>query len=141
MRCPILERAVEVLEPTTPGKGLCFHWSAALVLDIPDVELCIGDIHENLIHAWCELGANVYAPSLIPRMGGLHAIPKWWYYKENNVRDVRRLSHSQVNSIPGIHRHLTTGRPLSGGRAVGDVLMRLAGVKWISTPAGTAVAP
>lgn len=140
MRVPILERAVEVLQPTTPGKGLCFHWSAALALDVPDVDLCIGILHEQLIHAWCELGANVYAPSLIPRMGGLHAIPKAVYYIENKVREVKRLSHAQVNAIPGIHRHLTTGKPLSNGRAVGDELMKLAGVRYKSTAAGTAVA-
>jgi len=141
VRCLILERAMDVLQPTTPGKGLCFHWSAALTLDVADVELCIGILHEQLIHAWCEYGGNVYAPTLIRSMGDkLIPIPRDFYYAENKVREVKRLTHAQVNGIPGIHRHLTTGKPLGPGRALGDELMNMAGIKWRTTPAGTAIA-
>lgn len=141
MRLPILERALVVLRPTTEGKGLCFHWSAALALDVPDMELCIGILHEQLIHAWCEYKDHVYAPTLIDKMGGqLLPIPTAFYYTENKVREVKRLSHAQVTAIRGVHRHLTTGKPLGPDRALGDELMTLAGIQWRSTPAGTAIA-
>jgi hypothetical protein len=134
---------MDVLQPTTPGKGLCFHWSAALVLDVdlPDVDLCIGILHEQLIHAWVEYGGNVYAPTLIPRMGDkLVPIPKDFYYAENLVREVKRLTHEQIEGIPNIKHHLTTGEALGPGRALGDELMAMAGIRWKTTPAGTAVA-
>jgi len=142
MRLPSLEAAMVVLQPTTPGKGMCFHWSAAIMLDVElsGVELCIAILHGDLIHAWVEYQGHVFAPTLIERMGSLHPIPVPLYYRENRVRNVKRLTREQVISIPNITEHLTTGVPLGEGRALGDELMNMAGIKWKTTPAGTAVA-
>lgn len=142
MRLHTLERSMAVLRPTTPGKGMCFHWSAALILDLESydgAELCIGILHDNLIHAWVEYEEFVYAPTLILVLGKLLPVPVSLYYAENKVRDVKRLTREQVVSL-GAYQHLTTGHPLPDGRALGDDLMRLAGIEWIKTQQGTAVA-
>jgi len=106
---------------STNGLGLCFHHSAALVLDIPGSYLMIGDFHgggERMIHAWVEHRGVVYAPSLIHTLGHIGPLDKSGYYEVNDARDVRCLPYREVVKLMtsiGYQAHLRAGRPLKGG--------------------------
>lgn len=91
--------------------GLCFHRSAALVLDLPWGDLCIGTLKgatvfqraadprvspTPFIHAWVERGEVLYAPTLIEEHGGLTEIERFEYYRFNAVRDVYRMPRAEV---------------------------------------------
>jgi hypothetical protein len=108
-----LEQAMSLASPS--GNGLCFHWSAALCLDIPGSIMVIGilkplgereiaaglalpDDASNVpfYHAWVEYKGQVLAPTLIEAMGGLRPINKTWYYNINGCHNMRRISRRDL---------------------------------------------
>lgn len=117
------------------GLGLCFHDSAALVLDVPGSDLVIGDLHgggERMLHAWVEHRGMVYAPSMIATFGYLGPIDLSQYYSANDARDIHRLPYREVTKLMssiGYQAHLRAGRPLIG-KPFALVILDAAGCQW-----------
>lgn len=116
---PYLLRALNRLV-APDGQALCFHWSAALVLDIPGSELVVGDLNGgagHMLHAWVEHRGSVYSPSMIKVMGGLGSLDLEAYYNVNDVHVLARMPYRDVmklmNTI-GFQAQLRTGKPLKG---------------------------
>lgn len=134
--------------PTDHPHGLCIHRAAGFVLDVPGSTLCFGTIRGAsaqeiaeigprastvpFIHAWAEIKNEVYAPTLIERMGGkLLGIDRDEYYAANRVRDVYRLDRPKLLKIAkaiGLSRHLTKHVETKDGASVGESLLNAAGV-------------
>lgn len=117
------------------GQGLCFHHSAALVLDLPGSDLVIGNVHgggERMMHAWVEHIGMVYAPSLARILGRAGPIVPTHYYEANDARDVSRLPHSEVATLMrsiGYQAFLRADLPMRG-RPLPAVILDAAGCQW-----------
>jgi hypothetical protein len=146
--------------PTHPGKGLCFHRSAALVLDLRAGEVVMGTFRAAspaelktmaaasmvpFIHCWVERAGEVWAATLIERMGNvLTPIGREAYYRANGAHDIYRLGYSDLLKAAagtGISAYFRTGSPLIGGRTVGDILLRAAGVPHEINEVGSVLPP
>jgi hypothetical protein len=131
------------------GLGACFYRAAALVLDVPGTDLCIGTLagataweralypqpaQGDFIHAWAEIGGSVFAPSMLSaRNKEMGPFPSALYYEANGVRDVSRLTRSQVLHLSGeigLSAHLMHARSLKGGRTLGEALLEAAGIRY-----------
>lgn len=116
--CPTLAAAFRLASPS--GNGLCFHWSAALVHDVPGSVLVIGILADGpsrgivgpdvspvpFFHCWAEHKGQVYAPTLAMELGGLRPIERQLYYKANGARNMRRISRRDLLSILRAEPHL-----------------------------------
>lgn len=116
--CPTLAAAMRLASPS--GNGLCFHWSAALVHDVPGSVLVIGILADGpsrgifapdaspvpFYHCWTEHKGQVYAPTLAYELGGLRPIENKLYYKANGARNMRRISRRDLLSILRAEPHL-----------------------------------
>jgi hypothetical protein len=137
-------------------KGMCFHRSVALCLDLPGSSIVVATLRAatpeeqaqnptlNLskvpfIHAWVEFNGAVIPPSYIERAGGLILVRPRDYYETNGARDIRRLPRSAlVNHVVDerITRELLYGiHPGIPGYLVGR-LLNAVGVKYLVTPQG-----
>lgn len=152
-----LERCMATY-PAEPGLGRCFHWSAALCLDLKQSDIVIGTVagaspHEALtvhhaslgrfVHAWVEVGDDVLAPTLISTDDKLTPVPRAFYYASNGIEDVQRLSRADLlKAFQGrnLIGHLTEGQNFRcDGRFV-DILLEAAGViEWTTNETGGAV--
>lgn len=140
---PLLRAAMRL----EADRGLCFHLSAAFVLDVPGAVLCIGtltppdeptgnpdDSTVPFIHAWAEYRGGVYAPTTIEKFGGnLVGQNRAGYYALNGVHDVRTLTRAQLLRLDrrfNLKRSLRRGGQLRGGASFGGTLLDAAGVPW-----------
>jgi hypothetical protein len=139
----------------TGDQGPCFHRAAALVLDLPGSELCMGTFRaateeelkispnssdEPFIHAWVEHNGVVYAPTTIEAAGmALRPFTTAYYYGENGAKDIHRLSRKDLISLSGkygISQFLLHSKPLKEGASFGAILMDAAGLKWKDSEKG-----
>ena len=137
-------------------KGMCFHRSVALCLDLPGSALVVATLraatpeeqaqHPTLglskvpfIHAWVEFQGAVVPPSYIEQAGGLILVRPQDYYQTNGARDIRRLPRQAVvNHVVDqlVMRELMFGiHPGIPGYLVGRLLDAV-GVKYLVTPQG-----
>jgi hypothetical protein len=142
VRCKHLEAAR--LHLAAP-RGLCFHYSAALCLDLPGSDVCIGTLRGATLdeiaanpemspvrfyHAWVEIGNVLVAPTLVDKMGDLVPINRASYYTANGVQDVKRLSRRQLVALGDVSQHVRTGRPLACGNSLGHLMLIAAGHRY-----------
>lgn len=146
-----LEGAMRLTGP----RGMCFHRSVALVLDVPGAELCFGTFRaatddearaigplasrRPFIHCWVEYKGLAWAPSLIDTMGGLKPMRPDEYYKVNgasNIVVMRRPAVLALSRRHGFISHLRYGKELRPGVSFGTVLLEAAGIEWEVTPEG-----
>lgn len=156
MRLRHLE-ACMALMPTVQGKGMCFHRSAAMVLDVEGSTLCIGTFRAAspeeqarepsaskvpFLHCWVEHLNAAFSPANIERAGGLRPMDPAEYYAINGARDIHRLSRSELlikAHGSGLSRHLKENVPLTSGRPLGDMLLEWMGIPFTVTANGTAI--
>lgn len=133
----------------------CMQRAAALALDLPGAEIVFGTLKAAdpqmiatnpkaspipFVHAWIEWRGDVYAPTLIERMGGLRAINRESYYRENEPRDVRRLSREDFDKIAkrfALSAAFRHHKQRAGKGEYVDAMLEAAGVKWTLSPWGT----
>ncbi len=115
----------------TPEYGNCYHRSAALVLDLPGSELCIGSFRgatdeelaqnpdaptEPYIHAWVEKSGLVYSPSTIETNGmQLLPITRDYYYDTNGAQNVKRIPRKALITLSGqinLSQHILRNKDL-----------------------------
>jgi hypothetical protein len=139
----------------TSGTGVCFHRSAALVLDLPGSELCIGTFRgatdeelklnpkastEPFLHAWVEHNGLVYAPTTIEANNNtLRPYTKAEYYEVHDAKDIHRLSRRDLISLSGkigLSQHLLHGKPTKNDASVGGSILDAAGVEWKDSATG-----
>lgn len=146
---PTLSAAMSALDAE---HGLCFHYSAALCLDLANSYVMLGTFRAAtdeerktipgaspvpFIHCWVELSGLVLAPTLIRAMGGqLIPIERDRYYAANAATNVHAIPRFVVQTL-GLEHHLTTGEPLPGGRAVGSILADVAAYPYRVSERGT----
>lgn len=122
-------------------RGMCFHRSVGLVLDIPQAKLCVGIFRaatpEELkqfpnyspvpfIHCWVEIGNSVYAPTTIEQLGRLTPFVKDEYYRLNEAKDVRYMSRATLLRLSrehGLAQHLLDFTPLKGDSRFASVIL------------------
>lgn len=127
-------------------QNMCFHRSAAFVLDVPTARLCMGTFpaatpeelelepeasREPFIHCWAEVGDSVYAPTTIEKVGGLRPIPRAYYYEINRAQDIKWIDRPTLLRISkeiGLSAHLRHGKPAR--RSVGGTLLDAAGIEY-----------
>lgn len=132
LELPTLSAAMELSGP----RGMCFHRSIALCLDLPSSWLIVAKLRAAtpeeqkripnaspvpFFHSWVELNDVIYAPTTIEVMGGLKPMPRNDYYTLNGVSDVRYLSHKKVKTKIAdrlILNHLNFGTPIPPGYLV-----------------------
>lgn len=132
-----------------PGTGMCIHRAAGLVLDMPGSELVFGTLDpppveggemvvEPFIHAWVEVGDQVYAPTTMEANGNiLRPYERDFYYRINGVSNVKRLTRRQLLGISGqigLSAHLRHHKPAKA--SVGGTLLEAAGVAWTESEVG-----
>lgn len=139
------------------SKGMCFHRSVALTLDLPGSSVVVGTLRAateeerighpersavSFIHGWVEWDNKLMAPTTIESMGGLVFMRPEQYYNVNGARDIHRLSRSaMIEHVVDRHinRELLFGiHPGVPGYLVGRLLDAV-GVKYIVTPHGGVV--
>lgn len=142
----------------TGPRGMCFHRSVALVLDVPGAVLRFGTFRAAtadeqraigpgasrvpFIHCWVEYKGAVWAPSLIDTMGGLKPMLPEEYYAINGARDLKFMPRPEVLALSrqfGFAAHLRRGKDLPTGVSFGGVLLAAAGIEWEATPEGGTV--
>lgn len=139
---PTLSAAMALSGP----RGMCFHRSMALCLDLEGSFLVIGTLRaatkkellENperskvrFYHAWVEYEGLLLSPTTIEEAKGLPLIRPKDYYEVNKVHNPRYLPHSMVKDIadPPILAHLKLGHRLSTGYLV-NRLFQVAGLEY-----------
>jgi hypothetical protein len=131
------------------GRGNCFHLSAALLLDLPHGDLCIGTLRgatpeeaEHIpnaspvpfIHCWVEQGARLFAPTTIKAAGGvLYAYPRDHYYERNGIApaSVHRLNRAGIKRLARTHgwsKAVPFGNGLMLAEPLGTTLLAAMGV-------------
>lgn len=151
-----LEKSINTY-PADPELGRCFHWSAALCLDLKESDIVIGTVkaatldealsipmatQERFIHAWVEVGDSVLAPTLIPLNGILSPMQRDFYYAENGIEDVRRLTRADLlKAFRGYNliAHLTQGHRFRNDVSFVGHLLDQAGVEWTRNASGGAI--
>jgi hypothetical protein len=146
-RFPLLAAVATDLVPAAPTSGLCFHRAAALALDLPAAQLCVGTLRAAtaeeieaeprasrvpFLHAWVERGAAVYAPTLLEQHGDLRPIPRADYYEANGIRHVHRLNRRDIKRLAA--RHGWTGRAVFGMRTEGKPSLALVLLQEMGVP-------
>lgn len=145
-RLPHLTGAMNNLRPH-PGQGLCFHWSAALVLDWPGSTLMIGDLETvapaRMIHAWVEHKGSYFVPTTVAAMKGLYPISPKEYATINDIREVKRLPYRDLAPLMrkiGFPAHALKGRELRrqkmDGKPFGKFILDAAGMPHTVDEAG-----
>lgn len=138
----------------TGPRGMCFHRSVGLVLDIPIAKLCVGTFRgatpEELkhfpnysdvpfIHCWVEIGKSVYAPTTIEHLGRLTPFNREEYYHLNEAKDVRYMSRATLLRLSrehGLAQHLLDFSPLKGDSKFASVILDELGVSYALTDRG-----
>ena len=142
------------------GLGSCFHRAAALVLDLPGSELCMGTFRaateeelkvapnasdEPFIHAWVEHGGVVYAPTTIEANNNtLRPYTCAEYYSVHDAKDIYRLSRKDLITLSGrvgLSQHLLHNKPLRDGASFAASIMDAAGLKWKDSAKGGGIIP
>jgi hypothetical protein len=103
---PTLRSALKLEGP----RGMCFHRSVALCLDLPGSEVVIATFRAAtpeeaaripnasdvpFLHAWVEWEGKVFAPTLI-ESHGLIAQPPEGYHRVNGAKNIRRVSRRAI---------------------------------------------
>jgi hypothetical protein len=132
LHLPFLSAAVKL----RGVKGMCFHRSVALCLDLPGSSVVVGTLraatpeerigHEErspvpFIHAWVEFEDKLMAPTTIEERGGLVFVRPEDYYRICGVRDIRSLTRSaMVEHVVDRHinRELLFGIPCRCNQAI-----------------------
>lgn len=137
------------------GKS-CVQRSAALMLDMPKGTLVFGvmraaSMDEQLetpgsspvpfIHAWVEVGDNVFAPTLLEKTDmRLVPFPKNIYYGSNGISKTWRLDHRTFDvvakrfTLSAAFRHR---KARAGSWEITKALLDAAGVPFIASETGT----
>lgn len=129
-------------------RGPCFFRAVAFVLDVPRAKLCIGTFRAGtpeeqlegdhiskvpFIHAWCEVGDAVFAPSTYERCHNqLVAFDRDDYYRQNDAKDVVYMSRANLKRLSatyGLGKYILYLAPLKGGLRFADVILDELGVK------------
>lgn len=143
---PLLQSVVENLHAAAADSGLCFHRSAALVLDLKWADFVVGTVRAAtpdeieaeprasrvpFLHAWVERGQMVYSPTLMEQHGGLLPLDRQDYYQANGVRDVYRMNRRELKRLAAVHRwtrQSVFGQRLAGAPSLPNVLLTEMGV-------------
>jgi hypothetical protein len=138
----------------TGPRGMCFHRSAAFVLDLPQATLVVGTIRaatpeereENpdfsdvdFIHAWPEVGNLVFPPSWMKADGTMQAIDRDEYYEMHTPYDIHRMPRIELKKLSeehGFARHFSRFTPLKNNVSFGDVILKALGVQYTITKDG-----
>lgn len=144
---PNLAKAVTL--DTDHDLGLCIHRSAALVLDIIDLQMVFavfnpdpswkappGAADEPFIHCFTEIKEYVVSPSRLEIDGKLERIPKAVYYHMHNVTEMWRLTRAQVKRVARDIRFDRVLKGLNGDGSVGAAFLDAAGVPWTESACG-----
>jgi hypothetical protein len=150
-RMPHLEGALRLTGP----RGMCFHRTVGLVLDVPRAQLCVGIFREAteeerrknpefsdvpFLHCWAEIGSIVYAPTTIEATGGkLYGFNRAEYYEHNQARNIVRMKRArllQLSKLHGLADHLLYFKPLEGNSKFASVILDDLGVKHIESSRG-----
>jgi hypothetical protein len=128
--------------------GTCFVRSAALVLDLPGATLVFGVVKaatpeeiaafgegslEPFIHAWVEYKGEVFAPTLLERLGAVRGFSTKDYYEANGVKRTWRLDHPGFQAIAKRYKLAAAfkhGSDRPGKGEVTEAFLRAAGVKF-----------
>jgi hypothetical protein len=146
---PLLSEAMASQVPAAYNKGLCFHWSAALCLDLEDSELVIGTLRaatdaereanpdwspEPFTHCWVEYHGMLLAPTTIPTVGRLVPFDPAEYYAKNGVSLVKRLNRERLMGLNYVRQR--DGR-LFFAPHLGGLLCDAAGYAYRASDRGT----
>lgn len=154
---PTLMKVIRFMESPNTASGLCFHRSAALLMDLSWGHLCVGTLEGDpvaaaqdplnsptpFIHGWVEQGDTLFAPTTIDQMQGLAAFPREHYYARNGVRDVRSINRNALKKLALQHGwnkrdRFGEGR---GETSLGRVLLDHMGVPYAVSGRGGVVPP
>jgi hypothetical protein len=132
LELPTLSAAMGLSGP----RGMCFHRSIALCLDLPMSELIVATLRAAtaeerakhpeysdvpFFHAWVEWQGNLLAPTTIELRGGqLLPMNPQEYYALNGVTDIKRLTREFVEDFCDnlILNHLRYGHRVPHGYVV-----------------------
>jgi hypothetical protein len=150
-KMPHLDGAMRLIGP----RGMCFHRTVGLVLDVPRAQLCVGVFraataeeladnphfsHTPFIHCWAEISNKIYAPTTIEATGGrLVGFNKDEYYERNGAKNIVRMSRArllQLSKAYGLARYLLYSEPLVGDAKFSGVILDELGVDYVVTDGG-----
>jgi hypothetical protein len=139
-----LEAAFNLIGP----RGPCFFRAVAFVLDVPIARLMVGTFRggtpeeqaactevskEPFIHAWCEVGDKIYAPTAYEACDRqLVGFDKSDYYERNQAKDVVSMSRPQLLALSrkyGLGKYILYLTPLEGNLKFASVILDELGVK------------
>lgn len=153
-RCRYLQLALTMQSAT--GQNTCVQRAAALMLDMPaDAALVFGVVRAGtaaeqakdpraspvpFVHAWVEYDGQLYAPTLVEKLNGLHPIPVDVYYRANGVTRTWRLENAgfmQVARRWKLAASLKHGSRRAGRGVVADAFLQAAGVQYVLSSRNT----
>lgn len=143
-KMPHLEAAFNLIGP----RGPCFFRAVAFVLDVPQAKLMIGTFRagteeeqaactlvsrEPFIHAWCEVGEQVYSPTAYENCNRqLVPFDKADYYSQNQARDIVCMDRARLLRLSrkyGLGKYIMYLAPLEGNLKFASVILDELGVK------------
>lgn len=153
-RLPVLQASLGLTGP----RGMCFHRSVALCMDVPTSKLALATFRAAtaeeqaadpnvspvpFIHCFVIDGSIVLAPSTLERFDGeLRPMRLSDYLKINGATRfelVRRADLLKLGRKHGYREHLLYHRPLLGDASFAGSLLDAAGIEWEVTPEGGVV--
>lgn len=147
---PFLSAAMKLRGP----RGMCFHRSVALCLDLPDSSIVVGTLRAAtteeraanpewsavpFIHAWVEFQDKLMAPSSIENQGGLVYSRPPQFYEVSGATNIRRLDRqAMVERVVDRHinRELLFGIRCPAPGYLVSRLLDAVGIKYLISPEG-----
>lgn len=145
---PRLAKAV-VLSTGDPRLNLCIHRSAALVLDVVDLQLVFATFMPDpnepppasqvpFIHAFTQTidGKWIISPTRLELDGKLQRIEKQFYYTLHRARDEHILPRPAVKRVAKRIRFDRALAGKDGSESIGAAFLDAAGVPWMDDSTG-----